>query len=151
MATPTYSKTEKRISNGFLLVMILALLYSIFLPMQLGTAWFYLGLPIYLVGLGIFMVAIVNAATTPHGELFTKGAYRYSRHPMYLGGILTFIGIAIASASWLFLLLSIALMILSRLVAIPEERLCLETYGASYREYMHRTPRWIGIPKSGKK
>ena len=30
-----------------------------------------------------------------------------------------------------------------------EERCCLERYGNVYREYMNRTPRWIGIPKSG--
>ena len=149
MGTPSYSKTEKRISNGFILVMILATTYSVFLPLQLGTAWFYVGLPIYLVGLIIFVVAIVNVATTPHGEVFTKGAYRYSRHPLLLGGILTFIGIAIASASWVFFLASIVLMVLSHLVVIPEERLCLDKYGEAYREYVNRTPRWIGIPKSG--
>jgi len=151
MATPIYTKTEKRISHGYFLILILSFIYSVFLPLQLGTAWFYVGLPIYLVGLLIFMVAIVNIATTPHGEPFTKGAYRYSRHPMYLGQILMLIGVTIASASWVFLLLSIALMILSHLVAIPEERLCLESYGDAYREYMNRTPRWIGIPKSEKR
>jgi len=33
---------------------------------------------------------------------------------------------------------------------IVEERFCLEKYGDAYREYMNRTPRWIGIPKSEK-
>jgi len=31
---------------------------------------------------------------------------------------------------------------------VAEERGCLETYGDEYKEYMNRTPRWIGIPKS---
>jgi len=31
-----------------------------------------------------------------------------------------------------------------------EERFCLEKYGDAYREYMNRTPRWIGFPKSKK-
>ena len=31
-----------------------------------------------------------------------------------------------------------------------EEAQCLGHYGAAYREYMDRTPRWIGIPKSDK-
>jgi protein-S-isoprenylcysteine O-methyltransferase Ste14 len=35
--------------------------------------------------------------------------------------------------------------------AIAEERWCLEKYGDAYREYMNRTPRWIGLPKSEKK
>ena len=32
--------------------------------------------------------------------------------------------------------------------AFAEERGCLETYGEEYREYLDKTPRWIGIPKS---
>ena len=53
-------------------------------------------------------------------------------------------------ASWVFPLFSIVYTILSFAVAIPEERFCLEKYGDVYCEYMNRTPKWIGIPKSGK-
>lgn len=56
-----------------------------------------------------------------------------------------------ASASWLFLLLSIVLIITHFYNAVPEERECLEVYGNAYREYINRTPRWVGIPKSEKK
>jgi len=31
-----------------------------------------------------------------------------------------------------------------------EERFLLEKYENAYREYMDRTPRWIGMPKSRK-
>lgn len=34
------------------------------------------------------------------------------------------------------------------LSAIGEERFCLDYYGDAYRNYMERTPRWIGLPKS---
>ena len=34
---------------------------------------------------------------------------------------------------------------------IDEERFLLEKYGDVYQQYLKRTPRWIGIPKSGKK
>jgi len=29
-----------------------------------------------------------------------------------------------------------------------EEQGCLDHYGDSYREYMKRTPRWIGMPRT---
>jgi len=61
-----------------------------------------------------------------------------------------FIGASIASASWLFLVLSIMLIITHFYNAIPEERECLEVYRNAYRKYMNRTPRWIGIPKSNR-
>ena len=44
---------------------LLATIYSIFLPLQLGTLWFYIGLPIFLVGLLILTVATANFATAP--------------------------------------------------------------------------------------
>ena len=68
--------------------------------------------------------------------------------PRYLVQALMFIGIGIISASWVFILLSVVRAISTFIIAIPEERFCLEKYGNIYQEYMDRTPRWIGIPKS---
>ena len=143
------SKTEKRIFNFSKVVFLSAVIYSIFLPLKLWTIWFYIGLPICLLGLIMFTIAIVNIANIPLDEPFTKGLYRYSRHPMYVTWFLTLIGVGIASASWIFLLFSILSTTLSFVLAIPEERLCLKKYGNAYREYMNRTPRWVGVPKSG--
>jgi protein-S-isoprenylcysteine O-methyltransferase Ste14 len=49
---------------------------------------------------------------------------------------------------WIFLLLSSLAMFLLASQVIAEERGCLATYGNEYREYMNRTPRWIGMPKT---
>ena len=141
------SKVEKGIFNSAMLVFFSAMIYSIFLPLKLGTIWFYVGLPITLIGLVTLTIAMANFSTTPWDKPITKGLYHYSRHPMYITITLFLLGISIASASWLFLLLSIIFTILNSLRAIYEERFCLEKYGDAYREYMNRTPRWIGIPK----
>jgi len=130
------------------LFVLLMMIYSIFLPLKLGTAWFYTGLSIYLLGLVIFTILIVNVASTPLGKPFTKGVYRYSRNPGYLSQIIVFIGIGVASASWLYLLLSAILMVLTYLFITIEERITLDKLGDAYSEYMKRTPRWVGIPKS---
>jgi protein-S-isoprenylcysteine O-methyltransferase Ste14 len=148
MGDVPFNRTEKKISNSMMILLLLAFIYSIFLPLKLGTLWFYIGLTVYLLGLLIFIVAIVNIATTPHGKPFTKGVYRYSRHPMTFWGHIMHLGTGIASASWVFVLFSIIVAILFYYLVIPEERGCLEYYGDSYREYMSRTPRWIGIPKA---
>ena len=132
------------------MVWLLGVIYSIFLPFQLGTIWFYVGFPISMVGLIAYTEVIVRFTTTPiDREPLAKGLYRYSRHPTYITQLVMFIGVGIASASWVFLLFSIAYTILSFAIAIPEERFCLEKYGDVYRQYMNRTPRWIGIPRSG--
>jgi len=130
-------------------VWLLATLYSIFLPLRLGTAWFYAGLPVFMVGLIILVIATVTFATAPPEKPATKGAYSFSRHPLYLAMIIIYIGTSVASASWLFLLLTIFTIFWIRTEVIAEERYCLGRYNKDYREYMKRTPRWIGIPKSG--
>jgi protein-S-isoprenylcysteine O-methyltransferase Ste14 len=56
--------------------------------------------------------------------------------------------VSIATASWVFLLFTILLIAASFYFAPLEEQSCLEKYGDAYREYMDRTPKYIGIPKS---
>jgi len=70
---------------------------------------------------------------------------------MDFGNFLAIIGIGIACASWIFLLLGIVIITLMNMKVVSEERFCLKKFGNAYREYMERTPRWIGIPKSERK
>ncbi len=150
MEFPAYNKTEKIISTFTNFILFFGLfIYSVFLPLQLGTIWFYVGLALCVSGVIVWTMAMVNIANIPLGEPWVKGLYRFSRHPMVLSSFLIFIGAGIASASWVFLLFSIVLIILSAILITAEERFCLEKYGNAYREYMNRTPRWIGIPQSG--
>ena len=143
-----HNRTGKISLRFYELSFPLAFIYSVFLPLKLGTAWFYTGLPIYILGLIIGIIAIVNVASTPLGKLFTEGVYHYSRNPMYLCMIILFVSIGIASASWFYLLLSAIFIVMAHFMAVAEERLTLDKLGDAYREYMNRTPRWIGIPKS---
>ncbi len=145
-----HGEEEKKISTFVALFFFILLIYSIFLPLKLGTTWFYTGLSIYLLGLIILTIALANIAATPLGEPFTKGVYRYSRNPLSLGMLLTFLGVGVASASWLFLVLSAILMVITHFMVVIEERSCLNKFGNAYRKYMDRTPRWIGLPKSGR-
>jgi protein-S-isoprenylcysteine O-methyltransferase Ste14 len=142
------SKSERIVFTLSKVFLGLLFLYSIFLPLKLGTLWFYVGLPISLLGTVMYIIVSVNIATTPVDRPVTTGLYRYSRHPMYVASFIAPIGAGIASASWLFLLLSVLCIITHFMNGIFEERLCLEAYGSDYQEYLNRTPRWIGIPKS---
>ncbi len=130
-----------------------AAIYSVFLPLKLGTIWFYVGLPIALIGLVGTIIVFMDWANTPAGEPITRGIYRYSRHPMYVTMVLLFLGVSVISASWVFLLFTIISGVgVTRPYFVKiEEAQCLGHYGDAYREYMNRTPRWIGIPKTEKK
>ena len=142
------SRAYKIISYVSMLTELMAIVYSIFLPFKLGTIWFYTGLAIFLLGLVVLTVASVNFTVTPMNEPITRGMYRYSRHPLYLASLCIYLSVGIASASWVFLLVFIVQLVSISIAAVEEERYCLEKYGDAYREYMNRTPRWIGIPKS---
>ena len=98
-STSVLSKKEKKIMYIMMVVVIASYAYSVFLPIKLDTAWFYTGLFIYLVGLVIEIIALHNFATTPTDKPVTKGVYRISRNPMYIGEILINSGIGIACFS----------------------------------------------------
>jgi protein-S-isoprenylcysteine O-methyltransferase Ste14 len=148
VASPSYNKTEKIINNLGTVVWIILFIYSIFLPLPLGTPLLYAGIALFVAGFIITEIAGAPWYTTPVDEPVTKGLYRYSRHPIYIGVFVQYLGIGIASASGLFLLLVVIQIALSMAVVPAEERYCLEKYGDTYREYMNKTPRWLGVPKS---
>ena len=150
MADSPYNKTEKFAFISANALSFVLLLYSIFLPLKLGSAWFYVGMVVYLFGLVMFLVAIGNIASTPPDEPFVKGLYHYSRHPMVFFSFFTFMGVGIATASWLFLLLLAIVIVCFAIYVVAEERGCCDRFGDSYREYLDRTPRWLGVPKTGK-
>ena len=139
---------EKIMDILTIVIMWLLVVYSIFLPLQLGTAWFYVGLGVCVLAFIPGVITTVNWLTTPLSEPVTKGICRYSRHPIYLVQALMFMGIGVLSASWVFILLSVIRTIATFIIAIPEEHFCLQKYGNIYQEYLNRTPRWIGITKS---
>ena len=141
------SQTYKIISYISMPLWLLATAYSIFLPFKLGTIWFAIGLTIFLLGLIVNTVGTINFIMTPMNQPVTRGAYRYSRHPIYVSLFVIYLSVSIASVSWVFLLFTVLVAVEVSLSVIDEERYCLGKYGDAYRKYMRRTPRWIGIPK----
>lgn len=144
------SDNEKKLLNVYSLLFFVMVAYSIFLPLRLDTVWFYAGFLIYLLGVIVETMAMLNFFTTAVNEPVNKGIYRFSRNPMYVGMLLIFLGTSIACVSLFFLLLTATFTIMSHVVVVYEERFCIQKYGDSYQEYLNRIPRWLGIPKSNK-
>jgi protein-S-isoprenylcysteine O-methyltransferase Ste14 len=144
-------KKEKILSIIYLSIVFASYAYTIFLPLKLGTIWFYAGLLVYLLGMFIEILATLSFNTTPVEKPVTKGVYSISRNPQYVGDFFINISISIACLSWIFLLVAIVNLLLLRNFVVAEEHFLLDKYGNAYRDYMNRTPRWIGIPKSEKR
>ena len=98
----------------------------------------------------VVILGLLSFYTTSIDKPITKGVYNISRNPMYVGNFFANVGITMACLSWVFLLVTIVAIILENNIVTGEEITCLKLYGDSYREYMNRTSRWIGIPRSNK-
>ena len=90
-----FNKMQKMAIFSLHIIYLLMIIYSIFVPLKLGTAWFYVGLPIYLLGLIAYAMVWVGFATTPPDKPITKGIYRYSRNPMQLSAFPLHLGVGI--------------------------------------------------------
>ena len=141
------NKREKFVASAANYSWLAAMFYSIFLPFKLGTLWFYAGLILFAAGLILLTASTIDFISTPTHKVITRGIYRFSRHPMYLATCIICLGSGLAAASWLFLLISIILAFCFYQEAQIEEKYCLDTYGNSYRDYLSKTPRWLGLPK----
>src|SRR4030067_1221140 len=73
------SKTELSFCLVSKFIYFAAVICSVFLPLELGTIWFYIGLPITLIGLVGSAMTVVSWVNTPAGEIVTRGLYRFSR------------------------------------------------------------------------
>jgi len=140
-----YEKSLNIISMG---AVIFGFIYSIFLPLIINSIWFYIGLLIFLFGFIFNLSILITLRSANPDKPFTKGPYKYSRHPGYSSLFMIMISIAIMSLSWIFLILTIICGIHLIVVAPLEEKYCLNKYGKVYQDYINKTPRWIGIPKS---
>jgi protein-S-isoprenylcysteine O-methyltransferase Ste14 len=145
------TKCERYVSIIGNFIWLLAMGYSVFLPFQLGSIWFYIGLYIFIIGLTLMAIATFNFIATPADQLITRGVYKFSRHPMYLATFFICLGSGIATVSWLFIFFSIIMALCFYQEALIEERYCFTRYGETYQEYIDRTPRWIGVLKNYKK
>ena len=140
-----YEKQVVTFANFFWLI---AMIYSIFLPLKLNTFWFYTGLIVFIIGLVIFIKATYDFITTKSKKVIKTGVYKISRHPMYFATFIITLSVSIASFSWLFLVLSIIMMFFFQKEALIEERYCQKIFGKEYKDYIQCTSRWIGLPKS---
>ena len=117
-----------------------------------GWAPFGVGLAILVAGASFRVWAIVTLGRffTPvvmiqeGHRLVERGPYRIVRHPSYTGGLVGFLGLGIALASWLSVLAAVLLPLVGVLVRIHvEEGALTGGLGDEYREYAARTKRLV--------
>jgi protein-S-isoprenylcysteine O-methyltransferase Ste14 len=75
--------------------------------------------------------------------VLSTGAFRYVRHPLYLGAILFYLGLTVSTASVFSLALLVIIFLFYNYIASYEERLMEIKFGEDYVSYKKRTGRWV--------
>ena len=91
-------------------------------------------------GRGLTATPLPNA----HAQLRTGGLYRYARHPIYSGLLLTMTSITVASGS-VFRLLTLGVLVLLITVKARWEEKRLTRRFEGYASYAARTPRFLPV------
>jgi protein-S-isoprenylcysteine O-methyltransferase Ste14 len=75
--------------------------------------------------------------------LITQGSFRWVRHPLVAALMLFFVGLALVSAFWPFMVLAIAAMPALHRAAVIEEAVMRQRFPGENDEYAGRTGRFL--------
>ena len=124
---------------------LLCIVLLVCTPLKFGTWFFWVGVVLYLVGLGALVVSLLTFRKAPEDRPATSGIYRLSRHPQLVALFIAFSGMCLAVGSWP----ALVALIISRAMQHPgilaEEEACLAAYGQAYRRYCDEVPRYLLI------
>ena len=76
-------------------------------------------------------------------SLVTRGLYKISRHPIYLGFMVITVGLFFALANVVSLLCAVMTIVILSIEARLEEEFLLSRHGLIYKDYLARTRRWL--------
>jgi protein-S-isoprenylcysteine O-methyltransferase Ste14 len=89
---------------------------------------------------------VVSADERPR-RIVSSGAFRYVRHPLYLGSIVFYLGLAVSTLSLLSVLVFMGIFAFYDYIASYEEKLMEAEFGADYSAYKKKTGKWV--PRMG--
>lgn len=75
-------------------------------------------------------------------KLVTNGLYAIIRHPQYLSFILIVIGFSLITQSWISLILTILVTVMTYVFSFQEEKKLIEKFGEDYITYQKEVPRF---------
>lgn len=122
---------------------IVLILYPLALRVQARQPLFFCGLLVYLLGVAVLAVSTVQFARPGRSGLNTRGLYRFSRNPMYVGYFLYFLGCVLLTHSKLLLISLIVFQISAHWIIRSEERWCEQEFGEEYLSYTRRVRRYF--------
>lgn len=83
-------------------------------------------------------------------EVIRDGIFRYTRHPVYFGVVLLYLGLSIITLSLASLGLLVIIVFFYDFIASYEEKLLTEYFDKDYEQYKEDVSKWVPAPRSGK-
>ena len=147
--TKNFSSNQRFLLNILVPVLyLLPLLFAYLTPKNFGFGYdelVYTGLVIGAVGVVLWILSMLtlgpSLAVLPGTDrLVTRGVYRYLRHPIYVGIVLTLSGLFLACGSSICLLYVFIVVIpLNIFRARAEEKALYQQLGNDYQQYRANT------------
>jgi len=111
----------------------------------------YIGLMLCYIGLVIFLIALISFGnswrvgidSSNQGKLVTTGIFKYSRNPIFLFMNIYFIGITLIYPTFLFIIMTLILIIGIHKQILNEEKHLSKTYKEDYQNYKKQTRRYL--------
>jgi protein-S-isoprenylcysteine O-methyltransferase Ste14 len=137
-------------------ILILGIVLNLAVPLDLlkqvpllvrivgGTIAFMVGVAMVIAATRNFRQVGTNVnPLQPTLVLATAGIFRWTRNPMYLGGSIVLLGIAIGGAlDWVLLLLILSLPLVHYGIILREENYLARKFGEEYRSYQKQVARY---------
>ena len=112
-------------------------------PLRIGRAVFVTGIVLSVAGSIFMSAALLSYNRTPPGRMVTRGPYRVSRNPQWLGMAAMLLGACVAIGSWTAVMLWLVSAVGYHFRILGEEIACVARYGAEYGDYQKRVPRYV--------
>ncbi len=139
----SWDRKTKRITalgKTFSFVNIIMILFG---ALQIGNIEFFIGNLVYLIGLSLLVISILNYRNAPSGKPIINGLYKISRNPQMISLYILFTGMILTIGSWINLNFLFVSIICSHFSILGEEKALIEQYGESYINYNSQVPRYF--------
>lgn len=141
---PTFQKGFQKIIGTFNFFLFQGLVaVVIFMPIEFNSPYFVIGLGIFCISFVVYLLSLINYATSDPEKPVTKGIYRLSRNPQQISTIFMWVGLGFMTSCGLIIALCAFQLITVYPTFKAQESFCVEKYGKEYQDYMKKAPRYF--------
>lgn len=106
---------------------------------------FFLVLGAWLAIRGVLETTLRVAETHRTERIIARGVYSIVRHPQYLGGLMSHIGISFLFSAWYSLLFTPVMVIVIYVISKKEEKELIKEFSVEYKNYKKKVPMFIPV------